>query len=228
MEKTVLFEKLKGGLVISCQALESEPLHSSFIMGRMALAAKQEGAVGIRCNTISDITEIKKMVDLPLIGIIKQVYDDSEVYITPTEKEIESLIDLGVDIIAIDATDRLRTGGRTLAEIFLPLREKYPNQVFMADCSSYDDAVNAEKLGFDVAGTTMVGCTPKTQGAVVPPIDLMKKLLTDLTIPVIAEGGIHYPNQLKEAIDTGILCAVVGGAITRPQEIARRFISAIK
>ncbi len=228
MKKQELYEKLKGGLVISCQALENEPLHSSFIMGRMALAAMQEGAVGIRCNTIPDITEIKKVVDLPLIGIIKQVYDDSEVYITPTEKEIEALIELGVDIIAIDATDRLRTGGRTLAEIFLPLREKYPDQIFMADCSCYEDAIEAEKLGFDVVGTTMVGCTPKTQGAVVPPIDLMKRLIKDVKVPVIAEGGIHYPNQLKEAIDTGILCAVVGGAITRPQEIARRFIAAIK
>ncbi len=228
MKKEELYKKLKGGLVISCQALENEPLHSSFIMGSMALAAMQEGAVGIRCNTVPDITEIKKIVDLPLIGIIKQVYEDSEVYITPTAKEIEALIDLKVDIIAIDATDRLRTGGKTLAEIFLPIREKYPNQIFMADCSTYDDAVNAEKLGFDIVGTTMVGCTPKTVGAIVPPIDLMKRLVEDLSIPVIAEGGIHYPNQLKESIDTDILCAVVGGAITRPQEIARRFISAIK
>ena len=86
-------ENLKGKLIVSCQALPAEPLHSSFIMGRMALAAKIGGA-GIRANTAEDIREIQKQVDLPIIGIVKRDYDDSRVYITPTEQEVEKYEDL--------------------------------------------------------------------------------------------------------------------------------------
>lgn len=56
-----MLEQVKGGLIVSCQALPDEPLHSSFIMGRMALAATQGGAVGIRANTAADINEIAKI-----------------------------------------------------------------------------------------------------------------------------------------------------------------------
>ncbi len=228
MNKNQIIEAIKGGLIISCQALETEPLYSSFIMSRMAVAAMQEGAVGIRANTVVDIEAIKQAVSLPMIGIIKKVYDDSEVYITPTEVEVEALIEIGVEIIAIDATNRLRTGGRTLEEIFIPLKAKYPNQLFMADCSCYDDCVNAEKIGFDFVGTTLVGYTKATKGQKLPATDLIVELKKTLNIPIIAEGGIHYPKQLKEVMDSGCHCAVVGGAITRPQEIARRFINEIK
>ena len=82
-------EQIQWQLIVSCQALEDEPLHSSFIMGRMALAAKQGGAKGIRANTVEDIKEIRKNVDLPIIGIIKRDYEDSDVYITPTMREID-------------------------------------------------------------------------------------------------------------------------------------------
>ena len=61
-------ETVHKKLIVSCQALPEEPLHSSFIMGRMALAAKEGGAAGIRANTKEDIAEIRKNVDLPIIG----------------------------------------------------------------------------------------------------------------------------------------------------------------
>ena len=60
-------EQLKGKLIVSCQALPDEPLHSSFIMGRMAVAAKMGGACGIRANTKEDIAEIQSQVDLPFV-----------------------------------------------------------------------------------------------------------------------------------------------------------------
>ena len=135
-----IMDRIKGGLIVSCQALKEEPLHSSYIMSRMAYAAMKGGAVGIRANTVEDITEIKKTVDLPVIGIIKEVYGDCSVYITPTMKEVDALVACGVSIIATDATDsnkRPRPDGKSLDEFFGEVRKKYPDQLFMADCSSY-------------------------------------------------------------------------------------------
>ena len=102
-------------LIVSCQALPEEPLHSSCIMGRMAYAAYLGGAVGIRCNTIPDIQEIKKNVDLPLIGIIKKNYPDCSVVITPTMREVDALMEEGVAIIAMDATSRTRPDGSVIS-----------------------------------------------------------------------------------------------------------------
>ena len=130
-----ILDKIKGGLIVSCQALASEPLYDSYIMSKMALAAKLGGAVGIRANTVVDIKAIKEKVDLPLIGIIKQEYDDSDVYITPTMKEVDALVETGCEIIAIDATNRLRPNGETLEAFFTKVREKNPNQLLMSDTS---------------------------------------------------------------------------------------------
>lgn len=124
-------EQLKGKLIVSCQALPHEPLHSSFIMGRMALAAKMGGAYGIRANTKEDIQEIQSQVDLPIIGIVKRDYDDSCIYITPTMKEIEELMEVKPEIIAMDATISKRPGGKSLDEFFREVKERYPEQLFM-------------------------------------------------------------------------------------------------
>lgn len=227
MKETVL-EKIRGGLIVSCQALKEEPLYSSYIMSRMAYAAMLGGAVGIRANTVADIEEIKKTTDLPIIGIIKEVYGDCNVYITPTMKEIDALVTCGVDIIATDATCRVRPDGKSLEEFFGEVRVKYPDQLFMADCSSYEEGMFAAKIGFDLIGTTMNGYTDYTKGIELPNIDLVAKLAKDCGKPVIAEGGIWLPEQLKAALDAGALAAVIGGAITRPMEITKRFVSAIQ
>ena len=115
-------ESLQGKLVVSCQALPHEPLHSSFIMGRMALAAKMGGAAGIRANTKEDIAEIQNQVDLPVIGIVKRDYEDSKVYITPTMKEVEELMEVKPEIIAMDATGLLRPGKVTLEDFFRQIK----------------------------------------------------------------------------------------------------------
>ena len=227
MTRTEILEQIKGGLIVSCQALPEEPLHSSFIMGRMAYAAMLGGAVGIRANSVEDITEMKKLVDLPIIGIIKHDCDDSPVRITPTIKEIDALVEAGVDIIATDATDRIRTGGVTLDEFFKEVREKYPDQLFMADCSTYEEALHAQEIGFDFAGTTLRGYTEYTEGIAIPDYELLKKMAEELKIPVIAEGGIWSPEQLRAAIDCGVHAAVVGTAITRPMDITKRYVKAL-
>ncbi|MEG0564787.1 MAG: N-acetylmannosamine-6-phosphate 2-epimerase [Hungatella sp.] len=226
--KNLVLEKNKGGLIVSCQALKEEPLYSSYIMSRMAYAAKLGGAVGIRANTVADITEIKKTVDLPIIGIIKEVYGDCNVYITPTMKEVDALIACGVDMIASDATKRVRPDGKTIDEFFKEVRAKYPNQLFMADCSSYEEGIHAAEIGFDLIGTTMNGYTDYTKGVELPNLDLMERLARDCGKPVIAEGGIWLPDQLKAALDAGVLAVVIGGAITRPMEITKRFVAAIQ
>jgi len=233
MEVVKMNEKiknLKGKLIVSCQALENEPLYSDFIMGRMALAAKMGGASGIRANSVVDIKEIKKQVDLPIIGIIKKDYDDSEVYITPTMKEVDALIEVGVDIIAMDATKRLRPGKKSLKDFFSEVRKKYPNQIFMADCSTVDEAVFADEIGFDFIGTTMVGYTKESEGLKIEANDfeILRDILAKVKHNVIAEGNINTPKKCKRVIELGAYSVVVGSIITRPQLITKEFTKALE
>ena len=226
-------DKIKGihqKLVVSCQALPHEPLHSSFIMGRMALAAFQGGACGIRANTKEDIAEIQKNVDLPIIGIVKRDYEDSAVYITPTMKEIEELMEVKPEIIALDATGAVRPGNVTLDDFFKECKEKYPDQLWMADCSTIEEALHADELGFDFIGTTMVGYTPQSQGDKIEANDfeIIRTILSKAKHPVIAEGNINTPEKVKRVIELGCYSVVVGSIITRPQLITKAFADALK
>jgi len=218
---------LRGKLIVSCQALPGEPLHSSFIMGRMALAATQGGAAAIRCNTQEDIAEIRKNTDLPLLGIVKRDYEDSEIFITPTLQEVKELVDVGVEIIAMDATDRLRPEGQSLKDFMAEVKQAFPEQLFMADCSTYEDGIQAAELGFDIISSTMAGYTPGTKGRSLPALDLIRRWSRELDIPVIAEGGISTPEDLAAAFEAGAFAVVVGGAITRPLQITQRFAAAL-
>lgn len=186
------------------------------------------GAKGIRANSVEDIKEIKKNVELPIIGIIKSVYKGSDVFITPTLKEIDLLYREGVNIIALDATNRIRPDGKLISEVFPTIREKYSDQLFMADCSTYEEAKEAYALGFDCLGTTLSGYTDYTRGTSLPDMELIERLVKDFPIPIIAEGGIWTPEQLKRVFELGAYSAVVGTAITRPMDITKRFVDAIK
>lgn len=218
-------ESLKGKLIVSCQALPHEPLHSSFIMGRMALAAKEGGAFGIRANTKEDIMEIRHNADLPIIGIVKRDYADSKVYITPTMKEVDELIEAKAEIIALDATGRLRPGNVTLDDFFRQAKEKYPAQLWMADCSTVEEALYADELGFDFIGTTMVGYTEESEGDRIEEDDfrILREIIAKAKHKVIAEGNINTPEKVKRVIELGAYSVVVGSAITRPQLITKEF-----
>lgn len=222
-EKTV--DSLKGKLIVSCQALPHEPLHSSFIMGRMALAAKEGGACGIRANTKEDIGEIQKMTGLPVIGIVKRDYEDSKVYITPTMKEVDELMEVKPEIIALDATGRLRPKGVTLGDFFRQIKEKYPDQLWMADCSTVEEAIHADALGFDFIGTTMVGYTDQSRNHRIEADDfkILREIIEKVEHKVIAEGNIDTPQKVKRVIELGAYSVVVGSAITRPQLITKAF-----
>ncbi|WP_042683451.1 N-acetylmannosamine-6-phosphate 2-epimerase [Anaerosalibacter massiliensis] len=232
MEKRdmMVLDRIKNGLIVSCQALEGEPLHSSYIMGKMALAAKKGGAVGIRANSKEDIAEIKKMVDLPIIGIVKRNYKDFNVYITPTMKEIDELVEVGVSIVAIDATNRERPYGKSLGNFVKDIREKYSNIILMADISNFEEAIKAEKLGFDIIATTLVGYTEYSREESIDKndFDFLKKIITNVNIPVIAEGKIDTPQKAKRCLELGTHSVVVGSAITRPQIITKKFVDEIK
>lgn len=223
-----ILKKIKGGLIVSCQALSTEPLYDPYIMSKMAYAAMLGGAVGIRANTIVDIKAIKKAVDLPVIGIIKEEYGDSDVYISPTMKEVDALVEAGCEIIATDATNRTRPDGKSFTEFFTDVRKKYPNQLFMADTSCFEEGKLAAELGCDLIGTTMAGYTPYTKGRTLPDVELVKKYATELDKPIIAEGGIWAPDDLLNVYKAGAFSAVCGTAITRPRDITRRFVNALE
>ncbi|AFP71387.1 MULTISPECIES: N-acetylmannosamine-6-phosphate 2-epimerase [Enterobacter] len=226
--KTVL-DNLKGKLVVSCQALENEPLHSPFIMSRMALAAAQGGAAAIRANSVVDIEAIKQQVSLPVIGIIKRDYPESEVFITATMKEVDELMAVAPEIIALDATARERPGGESLETLVMRIRSRYPSVLLMADISTVDEAVTAQALGFDCVGTTLYGYTAETAGHLLPENDcaFLKAVLAAVTVPVVAEGNVDTPERAARCLALGAHTVVVGGAITRPQQITERFMAAI-
>ena len=222
-------ESLKGKLIVSCQALPHEPLHSAFIMGRMALAAKEGGAYGIRANTKEDIAEIQTQVDLPVIGIVKRDYEDSKVYITPTMREINELMEVKPDIIALDATHSLRPGGRTLDEFYREIRNSYPEQLLMADCSTVEEALFADQLGFDFIGTTLVGYTDQSKSLKIESNDfeIIRQIVAKVKHRVIAEGNINTPEKARRVIELGAFSVVVGSIITRPQLITKSLAEAL-
>ncbi|BBM36762.1 N-acetylmannosamine-6-phosphate 2-epimerase [Pseudoleptotrichia goodfellowii] len=230
MNKKEIIEKLKGKLIVSCQALPGEPLYieNDTMMPLMAVAAKRAGAAGIRTNGERDVKEIKKTVDLPVIGLIKKEYEGFSQYITVTMKEIDTLVKAGADIIALDCTMRERGDGKTVNGFIKEIKEKYPDIILMADISTFEEGVNAEKAGVDMVGTTLSGYTPYSEKTDGPDFKLVEKLSKKLDIPVIAEGKIHEPQQAKKMLELGAHAVVVGGAITRPLEIAQRFVKAVE
>lgn len=218
-------EKLKGKLIVSCQALPDEPLHSSFIMGRMAIAAKEGGASGIRAQSVEDILEIQKQVDLPIIGIIKKNYPDSEVFITPTKKEVEALLRTNCEIIALDATSRKRPNDEKIEELVELIHSH--GKLAMADCSTLEECLEAEKIGFDILSTTLFGYTNYSKNYDGPDFESTKKIVEMTNTPVIAEGKINTPEDLKKVYGCGVYSAVVGSAITRPQLITKKFVDVL-
>ena len=230
MDKKELYEYLRGELIVSCQALPGEPLYreEGGVMCLMAQAAKNAGVKAIRAQGIVDIKQIKEQTNLPVIGIIKKSYPGYATYITATMDEVDKLVEVGSDIIALDCTNRERGDGKTPSEFVKEIKEKYPNIVLMADISNLEEAIEAEKAGVDFVGTTMKGYTPYTTVSKKFDPSLVKEIVKNVKIPVIAEGKIHEPKEAKAALEAGAHCMVVGGAITRPQEITSRFLAELK
>ncbi|CDO03586.1 Putative N-acetylmannosamine-6-phosphate 2-epimerase [Oceanobacillus picturae] len=218
-------EELKGGLVVSCQALEHEPLHGNGHMAAMALAAVQGGAVGIRANGPSDIRQIKEKVGLPIIGIWKKDYEGFDAFITPTTEDAKSVAEAGADIIAVDATEQTRP--QKLEELVDYIQQVLGKKV-MADISTLKEGKNARELGCDYISTTLSGYTSYTKDRAQPDFSLIEELIKEVSTPVVAEGNFGSPEQAKKALEIGAAFVVVGGAITRPQLITKSFVDGMK
>ena len=218
-----MLEQIRGKLVVSCQALADEPLHSSFVMGRMALAAKEGGAAAIRAQGVGDILEIRRVTGLPVIGLIKRRQEDSPVYITPTAREVTELLATPCEMVALDATHWRRSG--EAAELMARIHGA--GRLALADVATYEEGLEAVKAGADAVSTALAGYTkdsPLTPG---PDLALVERLVAALPVPVLAEGRIASPEDLRRAMAAGAWAAVVGSAITRPQLITAEFARAL-
>lgn len=219
----MILENLKNKIVVSCQASENEYLHGAEIMEKMARSVVDEGACGIRCEGVADITAIQKIKDITVIGIIKNTSSSTDVIITADEESFDKIKDLNCDIIAMDCTNRVNTDGIKVYDFFKEKRKVY-NGLIMADISTVEEAIMAEKLGADLISTTLAGYTKYTNKGVGPDLELVKSVSKAVSIPVIAEGRFFLEEHIKEAFVAGAHAIVIGGAITRPGEITRRYI----
>ena len=222
-----LLERLKGGLIISCQAEADEPLHGPGHMAAMAKAAAAGGASGIRANGPADIAAIHAVVSLPIIGIYKVDVPGYAVRITPNLEHARQVAAAGADILAIDATRRPHPDHLGLAERIETIHRETGCPV-MADIADLEDGLAAEEAGADLVATTLSGYTDYSPPQPGPDFELLGRLASRLKVPLVAEGRIATPEQAAQAIELGAFAVVVGSAITRPQWITGQFVNRMK
>lgn len=218
-----VLERLRGSLIVSCQANPDSPLRDPYIITRLALAAIKGGADALRIQSFEDVAAVRAVTDLPIIGLTKTDRDDTEVYITPTRAEAVRLAELGSDIVALDATRRPRP--EPLGDMFAAVHAA--GALVMADISTLDEAQTAYDLGADIVGTTLSGYTPHSRQQSGPDWQLMEELAS-AGLPFIAEGRLNSPTDARAALERGAFAVVVGSAITRPDVITSWFSEAVR
>jgi N-acylglucosamine-6-phosphate 2-epimerase len=220
-------QRLKGGIVVSCQARENNPLHGPVFMAAMAAAAVAGGAVGIRADGVADIGAIRAAIgpDIPIMGISKYKLPDGGLFITPTVASAREIIDAGANLVALEATTRERPGGETLAQVVAGIHAA--GALAMADCATLDDARAAVAASVDAVGSTMSGYVggPKLDG---PDFELIERMAAELPVAVFAEGRVWTREDAKRGLDLGATFVVVGTAITNPQAITARFVAGLR
>jgi len=218
-------DSLRGGLIVSCQALAGNALRSSHAMALMARAAMQGGAAAIRANGVEDITAIKeKVTNIPIIGLNKEAASAEIPYITPTFEHARAVAEAGADIIALDATARPRPGNVSAAELIRRVKTELKIPV-MADIAVFAEGVAAAEAGADLISTTLSGYTADSPRIPGPDLNLVKRLTAAVPTPVVAEGRYHNPDELTAAFRCGAFAAVIGKMITNPEFITRYFLS---
>jgi N-acylglucosamine-6-phosphate 2-epimerase len=228
------FEKTRNGLIVSSQAGGTEPLNTPEILTALAESALHGGACGIRMAQVENLKFFREAHPLtPLIGLTKPEPIPADainlVYITPTYETAASIAPY-CDVVAMDATSRPRPYGEQLSDIVQKMKAQFPNTLLMADIATLADGLNAEKLGFDMIGTTLSGYTAetKTTSPSGPDFELLMASLKQVRIPVVLEGRVWNPGEVSQAMQLGAHAVVVGSAVTRPHEITKRFVGALK
>lgn len=220
-----LIEDLKGKIIVSSQAMPDEPFYDEACMKAMMQSVVNGGAGGLRVAGARDVKNAKAF-GLPVIGLTKpdKLPENwrSVVYITPGLNEVRTLISAGADIIAFDGTKRPRPDC-TLKDIIEEIKSS--GRLAMADISTLEEGINAEELGADIISTTLAGYTEESGPAgEFPDFELLENLVKTLQKPIILEGRIWNPDEVKKAFELGAHCVVIGSAITRPQLIVKRFL----
>ncbi|MCI8556645.1 MAG: N-acetylmannosamine-6-phosphate 2-epimerase [Lachnospiraceae bacterium] len=223
-----ILKQIKNKLIVSCQARVGWPMYGSEIMAAFADAACQGGAAGIRATGADNIKKIKERVNLPIIGINKQFRDDFDVYITPTYESAREILEVGIEIIALDATPRKRPGGETVEEILYKIRKNYPNVLVMGEISMLEEAKRIIPMGVDLISTTLSGYTQESKEIKAVNLELIQQIQAITDIPIIAEGKIACENEAKKALEAGAHAVVVGTSITRPEIITQRYVEALQ
>ena len=226
MRNKELLNKLKGGLIVSCQVQPDDPVYSMDFVLKMAQAAEWAGAAGIRANSPDQIRMIKEHVDLPLIGLYKIWHDDTDVFITPTLDAARQVWEAGADIIALDCTDQITHEGKPAWELLPLVQKEIPDALIFADVSTYEEAKRAVDLGADIVGPTLYGYTETTKQIEEPNLREFARMCRDFgdRAFMIMEGHIYTPEDAVKCLYLGADAVVVGSAITRPHLIAKRFV----
>ncbi|QDJ12905.1 N-acetylmannosamine-6-phosphate 2-epimerase [Mergibacter septicus] len=222
MTKQQVLEQIKNGLIASCQPVDDGPMDQPEIVAAMAQAAVNGGAAGLRIEGIDNLIATRKVVDVPIIGIIKRDLEDSPIRITPFLADVEALAKAGADIIAFDGTDRIRpTTRKEIVEYIHHL-----GCLAMADCSNLAEGLYCQQLGVEIIGSTMSGYT----GGVVPvePDYQLVQELVQAGCRVMAEGRYNSPELAQKAIELGAYSVTVGSALTRLEHIVSWFVQAVK
>ncbi len=218
-------ERLRGRLIVSCQAYPGEPMRDPATMARVAQACVEGGAAAIRAQGLDDLRAIRAVVDVPLVGLVKVGAEG--VFITPTLADALEVAAAGADVVAVDGTRRERPDGLTLADVVAGLADRAPGVLVMADCGSLDDARAAQAAGAHLLGTTLSGYTgerPRTDG---PDLDLVAQVAAACERPLVVEGRVHSPAQAAAALAAGGHAVCVGTAITHPTTLTGWFAGAL-
>lgn len=225
-KKKAILESMKGGLIVSCQVQHDDPVYSMDFVVKMAKAAQWGGAVGIRANSPDQISEIRKNVELPIIGLYKIWHDDTDVFITPTLEAAKQVWEAGAEIIALDCTAQVNHEGRPAYELLPIVKKEIPEAVIFADVSNYEEAKRAVELGADIVGPTLYGYTAQTKDIEQPDLREFARMCRDFgdEVCMIMEGHVYTPEDAMKCIYLGAHSVVVGSAITRPHLITKRFV----
>jgi N-acylglucosamine-6-phosphate 2-epimerase len=221
------FEALRGHLIVSCQASEGDPLDNLDTLTRIATSVLRGGAGGLRAESMASIAAFRAITQLPIIGIIKRYDTNGDVYITPDFRSAKAASDAGADIIALDCTGRRLTAPEPWPEL-IPRIHRELNRPVLADIATLEDALAAARAGADAVATTLYGYTAETANIRTVSWPLLQSLVARLTVPVLLEGHITHPDEIRQALDLGTTAVVVGSAITRPETITARFVQATK